>query len=285
MAETRLSPTATNPFKSPVVDARGIDKTRPNSGIDGITVAPLNDFWTTKTLHEHEDGLWGSVMIGDVILIACYLAPRQDAELVAFDNMKSQMLRDYPNNPVVVVGDFNARLQRLGDSGNHGTRERQRWMRAWLDDPEWTRLEPTSGLWTTNIDNGGRSGSGRGVTDLVFLNGHAVQRVSNLVVHEDDDTVDTDHRLLTFSIRMEAKFQKPPFERLNIWKLFEKRAEYKRAIDESSDDTLDQLMTLRDVLMEAADAREIWSWEKRQEIADLASDSVTDWLVSVLLGK
>ncbi|KAJ3058320.1 hypothetical protein HDU98_005595, partial [Podochytrium sp. JEL0797] len=189
------------------------------------------------------------------------------------------MLRDYPNNPVVVVGDFNARLQRLGDHASGGSAVRRRWMEAWLNDPDWMRLEPTTGIWTTIVDNGDRGGGGRGVTDLAFLNGHAVQRVSNLVVHEDDNTVDSDHRLLTFSIRMEAKFQKPPFERLNIRKLFEKRAEYKRAIDESSFDTLDQLMTLRDVLTEAVEAREIWSWEKRQEMADLASDTVTDWLV------
>ncbi|KAI8828928.1 hypothetical protein BC829DRAFT_424092 [Chytridium lagenaria] len=130
-----------------------------------------------------------------------------------FNAFRDGIEQQYPASPMVVVGDFNARMGILtGDSNTVGDNQRKTWMHNWIHDPGWTRLEPSKGKWTTHARNG------NGITDFVFLNTAALPLAPDLVVHEDT-TMGSDHSLLTIDIPLPTTFWKPPFSRINISKL------------------------------------------------------------------
>ncbi|KAJ3242674.1 hypothetical protein HDU77_010725, partial [Chytriomyces hyalinus] len=65
---------------------------------------------TFSELEEHNDGRWCASLIGDIVVIAVYLAPRLGAQdLLDFDNFITSITQLYPDAPTILMGDFNAR--------------------------------------------------------------------------------------------------------------------------------------------------------------------------------
>ena len=120
--------------------------------------------------------------------------------------------------------------------------------------------------------------SGRGITDFVFVNEHAENLVANLVVHDEECIVGSDHRLLTFEVHLQQDHFKPEFQRLNIHKLLRMSKEYGKELRKGRVKVLTELTALEEETNNAAEAREPWSWERRRATADAAATIVSDWL-------
>ena len=118
---------------------------------DGVMVITENARLATSLIDTSPDGKWVVVKLGPLILITGYLAPRlKEADLLAFNRMRDDIVRRFDESPVICMGDWNARMGALtGDHGTESGHDRRHWMMQWLNSPEWTRVEPTKGKWTT----------------------------------------------------------------------------------------------------------------------------------------
>ncbi|KAI8830710.1 hypothetical protein BC829DRAFT_449600 [Chytridium lagenaria] len=178
-----------------------------------------------------------------------------------FDAFLDSMVDRFAGSPIMVVGDFNARMgPRTGDTSIVGNAVRRAWMEAWLDDPEWTR--------------------GRGITDFVFMNTLALLLEPDLVVHEDV-TLGSDHSLLTIQMTLPGNIWKLPFSRINIQYLtMEGQQAYRDKLVEGRDAVMTRLGLLE---VEAAARRVVGTeltWDIRQERVDEASILVLKWLLT-----
>ena len=164
---------------------------------DGVMVITENARLAASLIDTHPDGKWVVARLGPFILITAYLAPRLgETDLRAFNKMRDDISRRFDKFPVICMGDWNARMGALtGDRATVSQPHRRQWMLQWLNNPDWTRVEPTKGKWTTITRNG------CGITDFVIVNRYAKDLVSNLVVHEEECIVGSDHRLLTFEFQ------------------------------------------------------------------------------------
>ncbi|KAJ3214687.1 hypothetical protein HDU81_001632, partial [Chytriomyces hyalinus] len=146
-----------------------------------------------------------------MVVIAVYLAPRLGAQdLLDFDNFITSITQLYPNAPMILMGDFNARDQQFGDHANCQDPVRRDWIRTLVNDGFWNFVAPTQGKWTSVTE------TGHGIPDLVFVNDVGKNRVSNLQVLEHDSTVLSDHRPIIFTVLYPDGLEKPPFTRTNI---------------------------------------------------------------------
>ncbi|KAI8838654.1 hypothetical protein BC829DRAFT_421172 [Chytridium lagenaria] len=213
VVETWLSPTDGVPLKRVLVngtapprprhvDGKAYGTERTMGGACGIT-------WGNWRL---ELRCWGLMLEGNGL----QLRSRGSGEtmLEDFDEFRENIGQQYPASPMIVVGGLQPqRMGALTGDGNVvGDNNRRVWMQNWMEDPEWTRLEPSRGKWTTHARNG------HGITDFVFLNTAALPIAPDLVVHEAS-TMGSDHSLLTIDIPLPTPFWKPPFSRINISKL------------------------------------------------------------------
>ncbi|KAI8849145.1 hypothetical protein BC829DRAFT_416970 [Chytridium lagenaria] len=227
VVETWLSPTDGVPLKRVLVN--GTAPPRPRH-VDGkatgrkgqwevLMAAPGEQEIGAEVLGVDAGGKWTAIKVGILVVIVGYLPPMAGHGLLArtmleeFDAFREGICQQHPTYPIIVVGDFNARMGVLtGDVNVVGDNHRRVWMQNWMGDPEWTRLEPSRGKWTTHARNG------HGITDFVFLNTAALPIAPDLVVHETS-TMGSDHSLLTIDIPLPTPFWKPPFSRINISKL------------------------------------------------------------------
>ncbi|KAI8851124.1 hypothetical protein BC829DRAFT_415617 [Chytridium lagenaria] len=224
VVETWLSPTDGVPLKRVLVNGtapprpRHVDgKATGRKGQWGVLVASPGELEIgAEVLGVDAGGKWTAIKVGTLVIIVGYLPPMAGQGAVArtmledFDEFRENIGQQYPASPMIVVGDFNARMGALTGDGNVvGDNNRRVWMQNWMEDPEWTRLEPSRGKWTTHARNG------HGITDFVFLNTAALPIAPDLVVHEAS-TMGSDHSLLTIDIPLPTPFWKPPFSRINI---------------------------------------------------------------------
>ena len=241
---------------------------------DGVMVITENARLAASLIDTHPDGKWVALRLGPIILITAYLAPRnKETDLQAFNNMRDAIVRRFDKYPVICMGDWNARMGALtGDHATVSQPHRRQWMLQWLNNPDWTRVEPIEGKWTTITR------VGRGITDLVFVNRYAKDLVSNLVVHEEECIVGSDHRLLTFEIHLQPGQFKPEFQRLNIRRLLTMPKEHGKELRKGRVQVLTNLTAIEEEINNAADANEPWSWECQRAKADAAMTIVGDWL-------
>ena len=242
-------------------------------GKDGVLVATNNDRIPTSVIDICPNGRWVVTRIGPVVLITAYIPPREHdpRELERFNTMRDTMLRRFNNSPVICMGDWNARMgARTGDHQVTSDPVRRRWMADWLDNPEWTRMEPREGKWTTVVK------AGKGITDFVFLNRLAGNIASNLIVHDQDCIAGSDHRLLTLEVKIGAL--KPEFHRLNVRKLVSEKVAFGKELRKGEEKVYKKLVDISTELYRAAAADEKWTWERRRQAADEAMGVVNDWL-------
>lgn len=160
--------------------------------------------------------------------------------------------------PCIIMGDFNARTQRTGDTHLN---LRGRLLNEWLDAKSDTgiRLEiPTRGKWTTFSPNG------NGIPDIVLTKDIDV---FDFEVHEEEALGGSDHRPLTFQAGPAIETEKN-FERWDLRKLNQEahRKKYCSVLEENLDDALDKLIAQND--MNAA-------WETAKDwIHKAASESI-----------
>ena len=277
LLETNLTRQQDFPMNGVIGDSRGESEDRERNNRpgaipmgpkarDGVMVITENARIASSLIDTSPDGKWVVLKMGPFILITAYLAPRNtEAELLAFNTMRDDILRRFDETPIICMGDWNARMGALtGDHGTVSEAVRRRWMTQWLNNPEWTRIEPTEGKWTTITREG------RGITDLVFVNRYAQALVANLVVHEAECIAGSDHRLLTFEVHLQSGHFKPEFQRLNIRKLLRMSKEHGKKLREGRVKVLTDLTALMEGINEAADANELWSWECQRAMVDAA---------------
>jgi hypothetical protein len=279
--ETNLRITDTAPIKGVVADSRGESEDIDKRGQDGTILIKTTDEWTEKVINEQENGLWVTAKIGDVVFTFCYLPPRLGRDVLdKFNDMIADTSRSYPGCPYIIVGDFNARHIRFGDHANTTDAIRKTWIEEWIEDDAWTRMEPTQGKWTSITQSMGGV-IGKGIPDLVFLNDLAIGRTSNLVVHEQDLTINSDHRPISFNVEISDQFIKPPFERINVRNILENQLLYREVLKNTAANTDRQLMALMAQTDRAFEEREPWSWQQRKDMANQATKIVTDWMTNV----
>ncbi|KAJ3235532.1 hypothetical protein HDU77_000247, partial [Chytriomyces hyalinus] len=285
IADTGLRKSATNPMKNVIAEtrretltgdpARGQTKAR-----NRLMMINANGGLTLIFELSNEDGRWMVVRLGDTLVVSAYLAPSEGADtLTAFDSMMTRLQQQNIGSPIVLVGDFNARHSRVGD---HSTvlntvenGNRRSWIEKWLDDGDWLRVNPVQGKWTTWGSTGGK-----GITDLVFVNGPGIARVSNLTVLDNETAIGSDHHLLTFKVTGLAGFRKPPFKRINIRGLQGRMDKYREELKER-EGLVNQVLT---ATIEEIEHHQLTggplSWEERVDIADRAWGFLWDWIRS-----
>jgi hypothetical protein len=115
----------------------------------------------------------------------------------------------------------------------------------------------------------------------VFLNDLAIDRTSNLVVHEKNLTINSDHRPISFNVEISDQFIKPPFERINVRNILENQLLYRKVLTDTAVHTDNQLTELMAQTTRAFEEGEPWSWQQRKDMANQATKIVTDWMISV----
>ncbi|KAJ1548547.1 hypothetical protein HK405_002767 [Cladochytrium tenue] len=100
---------------------------------------------------EDRDGRWAFARWSNLILGVVYLEPSAPRDVWnALVQERDRISRRFPTAPMIVVGDFNCRMRDLGDHEN-GPRDRREWLsNNWLDDPDWHRIAPDRGVYTTH---------------------------------------------------------------------------------------------------------------------------------------
>ncbi|KAI8847298.1 hypothetical protein BC829DRAFT_444628 [Chytridium lagenaria] len=229
MVETWMAPTDGIPMGQIIMNgcapvkpklARGMGTGR--RGERGVLVCSAGEKTVrTEGIEKDDGGRWLAYKVGVLVVVVGYLPPMLMNQAGAhtmmddFDTFLDSIVDRFAGSPIMVVGDFNARMgARTGDTVIVGNAVRRTWMEAWLDDAEWTRLEPSRGKWTTHSHHN----QGRGITDFVFMNTLALLLEPDLVVHEDV-TLGSDHSLLTLQLTLPGNIWKLPFSRINIQQL------------------------------------------------------------------
>ena len=283
LAETGLSREATCPLRGIIADSRGVKDlimggvaqgSRPTDGV--LLVTRSNRLQANQEEETHGNGRWTVARIGDIIIIITYLAPRlTEADLLAFDRMRADVCLKHANDPVIVVGDFNARRgRRTGDTAIVEP-TRRRWMETWMDDPYWTWVPPTSGKWTTWTE------SGQGITDYLFANRIAMERIRNFVIHDDRLVGLSDHGLLTFEVSDLRRFEKPAFSRIDVRKLVENGEDYWKRLRDQRPIIMTELKSIQNEIQQSAEVGATLTWQQRKEIADRANGRFSEWLMNI----
>ncbi|KAI8834084.1 hypothetical protein BC829DRAFT_448544 [Chytridium lagenaria] len=165
LAETWLAPGDLVPMSGVVVNGHAPIKAGQARGADRQVQA--------QVVGQDLGGRWAAVKVGPVILVVAYLPPMVEDLAAArrileeFDTYKEGIAQQVPGTPVVIMGDFNARMGvRTGDGGV-------------CADPQ----------------------NGKGITDFVMVNLAAVALGPELMVHEEM-TLGSDHSLLVFTVNV-----------------------------------------------------------------------------------
>ena len=253
-----------------VGDGRGMPQPRA-----GVVFATLSHSLEEADLGSHEDGRWTVVRVGETVIVTVYLPPSDTGEMLEAVNARVEEVRaQNEGGTTIVMGDFNARLLRLGDHAEAGTAERLRWMRGWLDNLLWERVEPVRGKWTTE------GAVGHGVTDLVFVSTNASHLVTNLVVHEGESSAGSDHNVLTFDLAHAEAERHRAFERLHIRKLNDPAtaARYQQVLGERIGAPAGAVEAAHALLDGwERDGMEV-AFGERQRAVDAAGAAVTAWI-------
>ena len=127
------------------------------------------------------------LLISNVVFGIAYIPPSASHNVLISFLDKTQHLAN--GRPMVILGDFNARSQRL--SGDHTTNARGSKLQDYISESPLVVQTPVQGQFTTFTQNGS------GITDLLIT--YNIQTF-NYTVHEEDSLGGSDHRPLTFDI-------------------------------------------------------------------------------------
>ncbi|KAI8838658.1 hypothetical protein BC829DRAFT_421176 [Chytridium lagenaria] len=160
VVETWLSPTDGIPLKRVLVNGMWMGKQRDGKDNGGTSDVVWREGGWCGSAGIDAGGKWTAVKVGLLIIVVGYLPPMSGngaaarTMLEGFDAFRAGISLQHPASPIVIVGDFNARMGVLtGDVNTVGDNHRKMWMQNWMEDPEWTRLEPSRGKWTTHARN------------------------------------------------------------------------------------------------------------------------------------
>lgn len=162
---------------------------RQNGGIAGWLLDPsLNN--TVRSLHTDPACNFSIVQFQGITFAIGYFPPTtvEDSALIEFLNLALQLA---PSGPLVILGDFNARMTIAGD---HTSNARGSKLADWLAEHHEIDLpQPSAGRYTSF----GWDGRGSGVTDLVLTRDTTAQAY---VIHENETLGGSDHRPILFEL-------------------------------------------------------------------------------------
>ncbi|KAJ1560017.1 hypothetical protein HK405_008535, partial [Cladochytrium tenue] len=165
-------------------------------------------------------------------------------------------------------------MREFGDHQN-GPQERRTWLTThWLDHPEWHRIEPEVGVFTSRGNGGG------GVADLLFANSTALPHISNFRIHDQTQHI-SDHAALTFCFDQAALVKTTPFSRLNIRKLCREKEKFAEALSEHAEELQKELHDIENRVYELAEEGRPLSFSDRTAVVDVANSMICDTVLSV----
>jgi hypothetical protein len=262
LVETWLLPSSNSGIVGSVVDVR--EELRPNSsrGHGGIMVVAAPWLKNHITLvSTSDDKTWVLLKVDTIHLVCGYFPPSySDEKFCQFWKEVQNMAEEYDN--LLVVGDFNARMEMVGDLRNN---RRGNWLSNFLSDPssKLTVRIPDKGRRTTFHPNGGS-----GITDLV-LTQPGSDLVQFLEVQETESVGQSDHRLITGIITwpITSVFK---FEVINVAKLnTEKGANaYIEELEKSGEAIMPELLIWVKKIMRAKRKDRSLSWHTRTRFMD-----------------
>ncbi|KAJ1552530.1 hypothetical protein HK405_010986, partial [Cladochytrium tenue] len=225
------------------------------------------------SVSEDLEGRWAFARWSNLILGVVYLEPSAPrAILDAFVQERDRITARFPTAPVIIIGDFNCRMRELGDHQN-GPQERRTWLTThWLDHPNWHRIEPEVGVFTSRGNGGG------GVTDLLFGNSTALPHISNFRIHDQTQHI-SDHAALTFCFNQESLLNTAPFSRLNVRKLSKDKEKFSETLSEHTVELQKELRNIENRVYELAEEGRPLSFEDRTAVANVANSMICDTIL------
>ncbi|KAJ3274458.1 hypothetical protein HDU76_010709, partial [Blyttiomyces sp. JEL0837] len=280
MTETKLRDGASTLFGRVVADVREtatqaqIGTATGALGRGGVLVVSDAADLQIREIEQDPDKRWSLIQIGDSFFFVAYMSPSVDlSAFVKLQTRRRKLESDFPNAKIYAIGDWNVRLLETGDSHTSRTRAFQAIIvDEWLENDGWDLVLPVAGKWTCFSDRG----DGRGIPDYLLTNGHAVDSVQDLTVHESEHICNSDHRPMTFCVTFGTEVTKPAFTRININKVKdpERVAKY---LDELKSRT-QAVTAILDITQQEIDDELAFdneaSYELRQEMVDTCSDAV-----------
>ena len=153
LVETWLRKGDHNPFGKTMVDIRkecddeNNSRSRGSGGIIIIVRPTLRHVIDIIEIDNNNN--WVKIKIGSEVLTSAYYPiVGMEEEFITFWNNRSRDI-----NKGIIVGDLNARMGSY--SGDHFTNRRGTWLKNYLIQSQYTRIEPIIGKWTS-INQGGR---------------------------------------------------------------------------------------------------------------------------------
>lgn len=227
---------------------------------------------TAEVVEEDKEENWGMVKIGNIMIAVAYFPGVEDLDnktLQFFARMSAYCEQDTVDT-LLILGDFNARMQSYGDSR---TCRRGRIVEKWFEDNQYLELvNPIKGKWTSY----GFGGNGRGIPDLV-AKGIGHQNPHGMTVHEEISFL-SDHRLITINVDVEELDRSNEAERWNCNKLRRSeeaqekyQAVFKRLHEQ---ETHQRLSSIKEELADLVDSKEAIPWEERQGLVNNAWNAV-----------
>ena len=172
-----------------------------------------------------------------VIQMGCFYGPqenkrKEDVEII-YEDLKEQITRAEPKNPIILVGDFNAKMEltREGETIQKESRN-GKIMNDFLEETGLYVINETSttGIWTRVNRHNPRE---RSIIDYVTANSEGKRRIRNLEIDEagtkrlKNTESESDHNTITFKISMESAYSRKKIRKWNIksntdWKEYNK---------------------------------------------------------------
>ena len=189
---------------------------------------------------QSEDKCYSVVRFRGVTLVCAYIAPSRPLEWLKEKIESFSHHLAAPEDPVILMGDLNARHKAFGDSiiNTYGPT-----LIDEMGELGMERMTPIRGKWTF------LNGTKRSIVDHVYVNEVAASCSHSLVVVEENNVGNSDHRLLVFET---AAFARPanrpeavrPWNRLRL-KDAEPRQEFAHYCGMLIPPLIDDLMALK----------------------------------------
>lgn len=254
VAETWLKQSSSCPIRNTFLDMRVTNDTHMGrEGREGIIGFPSREYKDQcKVIDQDIENQWACVSIGRATVAVCYFTPTTPEKKVLdfLDHAKKWTCEGA--QPVLIIGDFNARMKMTGDNN---TNPRGKALEKYLEESDtWLLAEPVQGKFTTRTSNG------QGICDLILMTHQFQTELCNYTVHENYSLGGSDHRPITVEIPFAFAPDMAKFTRWNFTALkdAEKRKEYQKAVMASS--AADEACSLLTETIQRAE------WEKSQNL-------------------